>query len=265
LPELAAKVASLTGDRTMVVDPQSSRRWIGRFTSQTITDEPSEGEHPASIHLVELVISEAFHIRASAAVLLPHEDRVEVAYRVQGAIIPGEGFALRLHYPVLARLASLVGPAGEMSIAKRKKKRSLVVRLLPAEHGLAALLEIMPDAAAANACRDQAAKSGYEFIDLSKMEVPPALLALIPKAVAWKKRVLPVAVRGTNLLSAVDVPPSPRKIDELKLALRSPISIALAPKDDILAAIYRHYYHAAAAHTASPEAAALLSNRERGQ
>jgi type II secretory ATPase GspE/PulE/Tfp pilus assembly ATPase PilB-like protein len=258
LHELSAKLAALVDDAAMVADPRSSRQWIGRLLRQTITDEPSESEHPASIHLVELFISEALHIRAAALVLLPQEDRVEVAFRVQGAVIPGESFPSRLYYPVLARLASLAGPSGEISITKGKKKRSLHVRFATAGQELAALLEVVPDAAAANACREQAAKAGYEIVDLEKIEISPPLLALIPKAIAWKKRALPVAVRGTNLLVAVDTPPAPRGIDELKLAMRSPIEFALAPKDDILAAIYRHYYRADPSRTVSSTASSLL-------
>jgi type II secretory ATPase GspE/PulE/Tfp pilus assembly ATPase PilB-like protein len=258
LKEVSAKVASLLDNPSFVVNPDISRKWVGRFISQTITDEPSDSDNPSAIHLVELLIADAFHTRASGILLLPWEDRIEVAYRVQSAVHSREGLSLRLFYPILARLVNLLGPSGEMSIMKGKKKRALQVAFSPTEYGVAAMLEIMPDRATSNACRDQAAKLGYEFLDLENLEIPAAILALIPKAIAWKKRVLPVAVHDGIVTVAVDTPPGPRRMDELKLTLQCPIAIALAPKDDILAGISRHYHRTTSSAIVSPVAVSML-------
>ncbi len=260
LEDVSAKVASLFDDPSFVVNPDISREWIGRFISQTTTDEPTDSDSPSAIHLLELLIAEALHARASAILLLPWEDRIEVAYRVQSAVHPREGLPLRLFYPVLARLARLVGPSGEMSIMKGKKRRAIKVAFSPTEFGLAATLEILPNMAGSNACRAQAAELGYEFINLEQIEIPAAILALIPKAIAWQKRVLPVAVHGGVVTVAVDTPPEPRRMDELKLAFRCPISIAMAPKDDILAGIYRHYYRPTSLPPVSSVALSMLQN-----
>jgi type II secretory ATPase GspE/PulE/Tfp pilus assembly ATPase PilB-like protein len=257
--ELSAKLAAVLGDPSYVVDPQKSRAWLARFLSQTITDEPSDSDNPAAVHFVEMLIAEALRIRASAVLFLPQEGCVEVAYRVQGAVLPGEGYPVRLHYPVLARLAGLAGPGGEMAITKGKKKRALQVAFQPTEHGLAALVHVAPDAAARHACQEQAAALGCQFVELEKIDVPAAILAHLPKALAWKKRALPVAVHGGVVTVVVDSPPGPQKVDELKLALQSPVSIALAPRDDLLAAICRHYLPAGAATKPSPAAKSLLA------
>ena len=148
---------------------------------------------------------------------------------------------------------------------KGKKKRAIQVAFSPTDYGLAATLEIMPDKAASHACRDQAAKLGYEFLDLEKLEIPAAILALIPKAIAWKNRLLPVAVHKGIVTVAVDTPPGPRKMDELKLALQCPIAIALAPKDDILAGICRHYHRATSSPIVSPVAVSLLQKDQPHQ
>ena len=130
--------------------------------------------------------------------------------------------------------------------------------LSPTEFGLAAMLKVMPDTAASNACREQAAKLGHEFLDLEGLDVPAEILALIPKAIAWKNRVLPVAVHQGIVTVAVDTPPVARRIDELKLTLQCQIAIAMAPKDVILAAICRHYHRPTPSSIVSPVAVAML-------
>jgi len=260
LREFAAKVESVLDDPSFVVNPHVSRKWISRFLRQTITDEPADSDNLSAVHLVELLIAEAFHLRASAILLLPWEDQIEVAYCVQGAVYPREGLAPRLLYPILARLTHLAGPSAAMSVTKGKRKRALQIAFATTGYGMAALLQIIPDTATCNACRDHAARLGYDFLDLEKVEIPPAVLALVPKAIAWKNRILPVAAHGGIVTVAVDTPPQPRRIDELKLILQCPITIALAPKDDILAAICRHYPRATPSLTASPVASSILQN-----
>ena len=261
LKELASKVASLLDDPSMVDDPKLARPWLGRLASQTITDEAIDCHSGPIIQLMKLLIAEAFHCRASAILLLPWEDRIEVAYRVQNAVYARDSLPLRLLYPMFARLTVLAKPTGELSLATGKKNRTLQVTFQPTKCGLAALLEIAPDAAMIEACKERAAEHGYELVNLRETEVPAAVLGLVPKAIAWKKVVLPLAVRAGILEVIVANPPGPRRMDELKLAFNCSISIAMAPEDEILAALYRHYHPKGATPTASSVAISMLANR----
>jgi hypothetical protein len=52
-------------------------------------------------------------------------------------------------------------------------------------------------------------------------------------------------------------------LDELRLAFNRAIEFVLAPEDEILAAIYRHYHVAAQSTGVSPEATAFLRGQVR--
>ena len=263
LKAVASKATSLLDDPSMVADPKLARQWIGRMASQTITDEAIDCHSGPIIQQVKLLIAEAFHFKASAILLLPWEDRIEVAYRVQNAVFARDSLPLRLLYPMLARLTVLAKPTGELSLATGKKNRTLLVTFQPTTYGLAVLLEISPDAAMIEACKDRAAEHGYEFVSLEEVEVPAAILDLVPKAIAWKKVVLPLAVRAGALEVVVANPPGPRRLDELKLAFNCPISIAMAPEDEILAALHRHYHPKAVPPAVSSVAISMLAGRSK--
>jgi hypothetical protein len=261
LAELSAKIVSLLDDSELVVDPRGARDWLARLESQTGADEGLDYDSPPIVHLLELLIAEATHLRASRLLLLPWEDRVETAFRVQSAVYTRRDVPLRLLYPLLARLAILADREGKFSITLGKQNRSLAVQFLPVENDLAAVLEIAADREAAETCREKAAKFGCEIVDLEEIQVPPSVLALIPKAMAWKKIVLPLSAQGGTLTVVVGEPPSRRKMDELRLAFNAPITIAMAPADSIRAAIYRHYHPADdAAPGVSPAATELLQD-----
>jgi type II secretory ATPase GspE/PulE/Tfp pilus assembly ATPase PilB-like protein len=259
LAELSARIVSLLDDPALVVDPPQSREWLSRLEHQTAADEDIDRNSPPIVHLLELLIAEAFHLRASRLLLLPREDGVEVAFRVQSALYPRDCLPLRLLYPLLARLAMLANRDGKFSITLGPQKRGLSVKFVPGQYGLAAVLDVTPDREAVQACHERAAKFGCEIVDLEEIEVPPAILSLIPKAVAWKKIALPLSAQGGTLTVVVSDPPSSRKTDELRLAFNAPIAIAMAPADSIRAAIYRQYHPAAEPSAVSPAAAALLA------
>ena len=256
--QLAAKIASLLDDASCVVDPASARDWLARLQRQTTTDEPVDFDSPPIVHRLELLIAEAAHVGASRVVLLPRADRVEVAVRVQKAVYRREGLPLRLLFPVLARLRILADPSGALRMAVGGQPRDLRVVFRSAEQGPAARIEIVPEEEAVEACRAQAARMGYAFVQLEDIEVPAALLKRIPEAVAWKKKVLPLSLEEGTLAVALGVPPTARRLDELRLVFNRPISVVMAPQPEILAAIYRHYHPAGAEGPVSPEAAALL-------
>jgi type II secretory ATPase GspE/PulE/Tfp pilus assembly ATPase PilB-like protein len=258
LDQLAAKVAALLDDATLAVNPATVRQEFARLERLTTTDEALDFDSPPIVHLLELLIAEAVHRRAAAITLVPLEDCVEVAYRIQRAVYCRESLPLARLYPVLARLRMFAESSGEMGITVGQKERRLRVTLHATPLGLAALLEILPDTAALEACQAQAAKLGCPFVRLDEVEVPAGLLKPLPKAFAWKKLVLPLALQENTLTVAMSAPPMSRRLDELRLIFKRSIAAALATEDEILAAIYRHYHPTAAEPRVSATALGLL-------
>ena len=265
LDQLSAKVASLADAPDLVVDPRSSRGWLARLASQTTIDEMLDFDSSPIIHLLELLIAEALHVRASAIAILPLEDRVEVAYRVQSAVYAGQSLHLGRLGPLLARLRMLTELDGALKITVGNKERQLRVALLTTDQGLAARLEILPDLSAIETCKRQAAELGYPLVQLGDVKISASLLKLLPKAVAWKKKVLPLRVQDGKLRVVFGTPPTKRREDELRLIFNHLITVAMAPEDEILAAIYRHYHPAIAETAASPLAMSLLGPSEPGR
>jgi type II secretory ATPase GspE/PulE/Tfp pilus assembly ATPase PilB-like protein len=262
LPRLSEVIESLLNDPAMVVEPGAVRRWLARLESQTSTGEAIDFDSSPVIQLVELLLAEAVHHRAARIAIVPLEDRVEVSYRIQRAAYVRESLPLERLYPVLARLRMFTELSGELALTVGEKDRRLQVSFHATPCGLAALIKILPDVAAVEACRTQAAKLGWDFVRLEEVNIPAPLLAPLPKAVAWKKTVLPLALHEVALTVALSRPPTPRQLDELRLIFNRQIAVALAPEDDILAAIYRHYHPMPAGAAVSPTALALLGLAE---
>lgn len=82
---------------------------------------------------------------------------------------------------------------------------------------------------------------GLDVIDVSRLEVPLPILALVPGSVAWKYEVLPLCETDTGLRIIVFDPDDSETIEELQFILGCTISIAVALRDDLIAAIERHY------------------------
>jgi type II secretory ATPase GspE/PulE/Tfp pilus assembly ATPase PilB-like protein len=260
LDQLSAKVSSLADAPDYVVDPGSSRVWLARLASQTTTDEMLDFDSSPIIHLLELLIAEALHVRAAAMAIVPLADRVEVAYRVQNAVYAGQSLPLGRLGPLLARLRMLAGPGGELKITAGNKERQLRVALLTTDQGMAARLEVMPDVSAIETCKAQAAALDYPMVQLTDVRISASLLKLLPKAVAWKKKVLPLGVQDGKLRVVLAAPPTKRRQDELRLIFNHAITVTMSPEDEILAAIYRHYHPAAAQTAASTLALSLLGS-----
>jgi len=256
--QFSTKIAELIEDPSLVRDPKLSREWIARFAAQTTTDEAVDCDSPPTVRLVDLLLAEAVHARASRIVILPQQERIEVAYRVQKSAFAREGLPLGLLYPVLARLAVLAEPSGEFGMDADTKPRRFRPAFRSTQHGLAALVEILPDTEAVETSRALAEKHGIEFVQLDRIDVPQGLLRLVPQAVVWHKVVLPLSLHEGRLRVALSAPPSSRKLDELRLAFNCPISVAIAPEDEIRAAIYRHYHSASHQPAISPAALSML-------
>lgn len=257
IAELTRRVDALLEDASLVVQPGRARSWLARQLDQTSIDEGLDSHSDCVARLIELLLSEAARVGASALLILPWPRHVEVAYRVHDKVYTREDLPLRLLSPVVDRLAQLSGLGGEFTQTLGGAARRLRVAFSASAHGLSAVVSLLPDAAAAERCRVQAAALGYPVRHLDQVQAPPALLHLLPKAIAWRKLVLPIAAQGGTLTVALADPPSPRRINELRLILNSPITVALAAEDDLRAAIYRHY-NPEPSPAPSPTAVAML-------
>jgi type II secretory ATPase GspE/PulE/Tfp pilus assembly ATPase PilB-like protein len=258
LDQLAERISELVDDPEMVVEPAAARSWLSLVDQQTTTDDVLDYRSPAIVHLVDLLLAEAIHLRSSRLVLLPDTERVEVAYLVQNTPYARDPLPLRFLYPVLARLLELAAPAGEWQWAAADRERTLRASLQLSEYGLAAVVDVVPDLAAAEECRAAAARCSRPFVDLRDTEIPKAILAAVPKGVARKKVAMPLSLEGNTLTVALSRPPSSRRLDELRLAFNRAVEYVLAPEDEILAAIYRHYQVEPAPGQVSAEATAML-------
>lgn len=256
--DLSDKIASLLNDPEFVVQPGAAGEWFARLERQTVLDEPLDGKSPPIVHLVELLVAEAVHARASRLLLLPWEDRIEVAYRVQNTVYTRESLPLRLLFPLLARLRLLADLSGTYRTRVGDTDRNFQVGFFTTRQGPMAWLDDVPDSAAVQACRAEAVSQGCPFVALHDVRVPDTVLALVPKAIAWQKRWLPLSLENDQLTVVVSAWPDSHRQTELRLFLHRPVALALAPEDELRAAIYRHYHSTDGAPTASPLAASLL-------
>ncbi|MCL2742893.1 MAG: GspE/PulE family protein [Planctomycetaceae bacterium] len=122
---------------------------------------------------------------------------------------------------------SQIGEAQEMSRSTGLRVRDSIVKL-----GYAASEDVT---------RAIAEEYGLEYIDLSGIMIPPAIIELVPESVARENSILPYQVDGDTLRVVVSDPNDIETFDKLRFILNRPIEPLLAPKDVITEAIARHY------------------------
>lgn len=94
---------------------------------------------------------------------------------------------------------------------------------------------------AAEVSNAQAQEFGYEAIDLGTLEIPQAVIGLVPESVARENVVLPLRMDGDSLVVAINDPMKFEVIDKLRFILNREIKCEVSPNDAILTAINRHY------------------------
>ncbi len=256
-----AKLARLMEDPAFVCDPASSQWRLDQLTGQTPTDELLDSDSPPIAHLVNLLLSEAVHARASRMVLAPREDRIEVAFRVHKSLYAREGLPLKLLYPILARLFIPANESGKVTLSAGSAQWDCRIALHVTPCGLAVSVDIPPRLSAVKASQALAARHHVEFVDLTDFEASPDLLRTVPMAMLRRNGVLPLdRNEGGGLTVATSAPPSPRQLDALRLAFNSLVNVAIASEDDLLAALYRHSHPRDEAPAISPAALALLGD-----
>jgi type II secretory ATPase GspE/PulE/Tfp pilus assembly ATPase PilB-like protein len=82
---------------------------------------------------------------------------------------------------------------------------------------------------------------GLPYADLASQEVDPAALAFVPAKVVEHYGVMPLKITNGQLRVAIDDPFNYDAVHELGLVLGKQVVSSLAPREDILKAIRKHY------------------------
>jgi type IV pilus assembly protein PilB len=83
--------------------------------------------------------------------------------------------------------------------------------------------------------------NGIQFIDLTEVTIPPAVVELVPESVARENVVLPLSSDGPILKIIMSDPSDVATMEKLQFILNKQITPVLAPKEQIIEAINRHY------------------------
>jgi type IV pilus assembly protein PilB len=87
----------------------------------------------------------------------------------------------------------------------------------------------------------KAAAFGFKFAQLDGMEIAPTVIEMVPESVARENVVLPISFENDRLNVAVVDPMNFEIVEKLRFILNRDVEMLMAPKDQILAAINRHY------------------------
>ena len=82
---------------------------------------------------------------------------------------------------------------------------------------------------------------GMKFVDLEEVEIPSAVIQLVPESVARENVVIPLSQDNGMLTIISSDPMDFETVDKLRFILNRDIEIALASRDSIQEAINRHY------------------------
>jgi hypothetical protein len=82
---------------------------------------------------------------------------------------------------------------------------------------------------------------GLQSIDLSGVTIPPAVIELIPESVARENVVLPLSQENNILKVIISDPSDFATLEKLQFILRKDLQPVVAPREQIIEAINRHY------------------------
>jgi len=83
--------------------------------------------------------------------------------------------------------------------------------------------------------------SGMQFVDLTDITIPAAVIELVPESVARENVVLPYAQEGGVLKIIMHDPTDFTTLEKLQFILQKELVPVLAPREQIIEAINRHY------------------------
>jgi type IV pilus assembly protein PilB len=82
---------------------------------------------------------------------------------------------------------------------------------------------------------------GMQFINLTEVQIPPSVVELVPESVARENVVLPMAQENGALKIIISDPSDFDTLQKLQFILNKDIQPVLAPREQIIEAINRHY------------------------
>src|SRR5919109_525543 len=82
---------------------------------------------------------------------------------------------------------------------------------------------------------------GLQFVDLAEMTIPASVIELVPESVARENIVLPMAQDNGVLRIIMHDPSDFDTVQKLQFILNKDIQPVLAPREQIIEAINRHY------------------------
>jgi type IV pilus assembly protein PilB len=89
--------------------------------------------------------------------------------------------------------------------------------------------------------RAVAQEHGRDFVDLTEVTIPEAMIEMVPESVARENVILPLSEEEDALTVIVSDPYDIDTVEKLRFILNRRIEIALAPRDKILEAINKYY------------------------
>ncbi len=81
----------------------------------------------------------------------------------------------------------------------------------------------------------------YPFVDLKTLKINAEAVKVVPRSVCEENSIYPIKANGKSLMIAMHDPLDLFALDNIKFILNREIDVALAPKDEIIAAITRAY------------------------
>jgi type IV pilus assembly protein PilB len=83
--------------------------------------------------------------------------------------------------------------------------------------------------------------SGIQFVDLTDVTIPPAVVEMVPESVARENIILPYNSDGMSLKIVMSDPSDLTTLQKLEFILNKQLSPVIAPREQIVEAINRHY------------------------
>jgi type IV pilus assembly protein PilB len=149
---------------------------------------------------------------------------------------PGAGISPNPVTELVADLLETTGliPADRLAAARSRAGTGSIAQAI-VDEGLAAgaLADVTPDEAGGELSRLRADHSHLPTVDLTIEGVEKAAAGLIPTHVLERAVAIPYRLEGDRLYVAVADPNNVQAVDELRIATRHTLEIAVAPAEDI--------------------------------
>src|SRR5213079_1659335 len=82
---------------------------------------------------------------------------------------------------------------------------------------------------------------GLQFVNLEEISIPPSVIEMVPESVARENYIIPISQEDGALKIVVSDPSDFDTMQKLQFILNKDIQPVLAPREQIIEAINRHY------------------------